>query len=83
MAELTNLSRELGNIAEQNRRKGISSWISRLHKGFGTTDDYIISLSLIMMPINGVIGITHQGPSRPLFIIWRPLKVLLNQLVTE
>lgn len=25
MAELTNLSRELGNIAEQNGRKGISS----------------------------------------------------------
>ncbi|WP_429104139.1 hypothetical protein [Aeromonas allosaccharophila] len=56
MAELTNLSRDLGNIAE-NSRKGVSSWMSRLHKGFGTTDDYTSSSSLIMMPINLVIGI--------------------------
>ena len=40
MAGLTNLSRELGNIniAEQNSRKGVSSWISRLHKWIGTTE---------------------------------------------
>ena len=67
MAELTNLSRELGNIniAEQNSRKGVSSWISRLHKGIGTTDDYTSSSSLTMMPINLVIGITNEGAMAP------------------
>ncbi|WP_111809313.1 hypothetical protein [Aeromonas allosaccharophila] len=62
MAELTNLSRDLGNIAKQNGRKGISSWMSRLHKGIGTTDDYTSSLSLTAMPINSVIGINFKGP---------------------
>lgn len=51
MAGLTDLSRDLGNIAKQNGRKGVSSWMSRLYKGFGTTDNYTTSLSLAMMPI--------------------------------
>jgi len=52
MAGLADLSRDLGNIAEQNGRKGVSSWMSRLHKGWNTT-----SLSLTMMPITVFIGI--------------------------
>ncbi|QPR55825.1 hypothetical protein [Aeromonas allosaccharophila] len=57
MAGLTDLSRDLGNIAKQNGRKGGSSWMSRLYKGFGTTDNYTTSLSLAMMPITVFIGI--------------------------
>lgn len=57
MVGLADLSGDLGNIAEQNGRKGISSWMSRLHKGFGTTDDYTSSSSLTMMPITLFIGI--------------------------
>lgn len=58
MAGLADLSRDLGNIAEQNGRKGVSSWMSRLYKGFGTTDNYTTSLSLAMMPITPFIGIS-------------------------
>ena len=58
MAGLTDLSRDLGNIAKQNGRKGVSSWMSRLYKGFGTTDNYTTSLSLAMMPITPFIGIS-------------------------
>jgi len=61
MAGLADLSCDLGNIAEQNGHKGVLSWMSRLHKGFGTTDDYTSSSSLIMMPINLVIGITRNS----------------------
>ncbi|WP_429010337.1 hypothetical protein [Aeromonas allosaccharophila] len=53
---MADLSRDLGNIAE-NSRKGVSSWMSRLHEGFGTTDDYTSSSSLTMMPITLFIGI--------------------------
>jgi len=59
MAGLADLSRDLGNIAEQNGRKDISSWMIRLHKGFGTTDDYTFSSSLTTMPITLFIGITE------------------------
>ena len=33
MARLADLSRDLGNIAEKNGRKGVLSWMSRRHVG--------------------------------------------------